>query len=61
MKRLEAFRKFNARVRLEGQRNVAWLERSKAEKLSDTKSSKKSKGKRRPVAVGVGLFYIMPL
>ena len=39
-KLLEAFRKFNARVRLVGKRNVAWLERSKAEKLSGTISTK---------------------
>jgi len=43
---LEAFRKFNARVRLVGKRNVVWLERSKAEKLSgsiSTKSVRKEK------------------
>ena len=58
---LEAFRKFNARVRLVGKRNVAWLERSKAEKLSGTKSSK-SVGKEKHIGwelQAMGCFCLM--
>ena len=58
---LEAFRKFNARVRLAGKRNVAWLERSKAEKLSETISSKTVRKEKhiRMELQAVGCFCLM--